>query len=90
MVTDFHQYEVSTYSLNGCLFSLLYYILFFFGICQYFINNCRIFCLKFHKLKTDITITSEVNKYVIKKNKNNNGSNSYSNHMYWVFWGHAL
>ena len=30
MVTDFHQYEVSTYSLNGCLFSLLYYILFFF------------------------------------------------------------
>ena len=50
-------------------------------IYQYFINNCRIFCLKFHKLKTDITITSGVNKYVIKK-RYSKGSNSYGNHMY--------
>lgn len=90
MINDFHQYEVSSYGLNGCFFSLLYYILFFFCIYQYFINNCRIFCLKFHKLKTDITITSEVNKNVIKKTKYNKDSNSYSNHMYWVLLCNAL
>ena len=85
MVNDFHKYEVITCGLNGCFFSLLYYILsLFFFIYQYFIN-CKIFCLKFHKLKTDITVTSEVNKNVIKKT-----SNSYSNHMYRVLLCHAL
>ena len=59
MVTDFHQYEVSTYSLNGCFFSLLYYILFFFLAYISILLTTADYYLKFHKLKTDITITSE-------------------------------